>query len=366
VVPCRSASSHRRRRQRSLKTDVVWCVVGYLFSQVLLNIFVDWRHPELFDTEYGARLSLLKARIAENPGKPLLLAVGSSRVGEGFEPELLSPLETATGEQALPFNFSHLAAGPIMNLVTVRRLLREGIHPTWVVLELAPTCMSHEKYSMPATMASAADAVLLPRYFNPWLVWSVYLRGRTNPWYTRRVDLLRRYLPRWSTLADATDVVSLEPLGGDRRWMAVTEFTPEETRRRTDFVRTIYFSDLQHYHVDAACDRATHDLLDLCRRERIQVVLMLTPEGSEFRGWYSPETHAHVQQYVAELSHQYGVPVVDAREWSADDDFQDSHHLLKKGAVQFTRRLGRDVLQPLVAGRLGENDDNDVALRKRP
>jgi hypothetical protein len=46
------------------------------------------------------------------------------------------------------------------------------------------------------------------------------------------------------------------------------------------------------------------------------------------------------------------VPVVDARTWLDDDDFTDSHHPLQRGAEKFTRRLGRELLEPLVQGRL--------------
>jgi hypothetical protein len=36
--------------------------------------------------------------------------------------------------------------------------------------------------------------------------------------------------------------------------------------------------------------------------------------------------------------------VINGREWVADDDFSDSHHLLPHGAKVFTERLGREVL----------------------
>ncbi len=43
------------------------------------------------------------------------------------------------------------------------------------------------------------------------------------------------------------------------------------------------------------------------------------------------------------------MPVVDARGWLTDADLYDDHHPLRRGAVEFTRRLGRDVIAPLVA-----------------
>ena len=45
------------------------------------------------------------------------------------------------------------------------------------------------------------------------------------------------------------------------------------------------------------------------------------------------------------------MPVLDTRAWLADDDFIDGHHLFPRSAADFTMRLGREMLAPLVAGR---------------
>ena len=79
---------------------------------------------------------------------------------------------------------------------------------------------------------------------------------------------------------------------------------------------------------------------------------MLSPESSEFRGWYPEAARARIDSYCDELRRDYGVRVIDARSWVADEDFIDGHHALPRGAATFTHRLGRDVLQPLVAGKL--------------
>jgi hypothetical protein len=343
-------SGHRRIAGK--KADVLWCLIGFLCAQLIMDVVVDRWHPELYDEEYGARLGMLKARLRETPGRPLMLAVGSSRLGLGFQPELLPPLQTPSGQRPLVFNFSHLAAGPVMNLMDMRRLLHEGIRPQWLVLEAVPTCLSHEAPSMPLTMSAAQDLPLLQRYLNPGMVWGIYLRGRVNPWYKHRQGLLRRYAPPFVTRIDVSDEVKLEPLGGDRAWMAVKQIDPAEYRRRLDVVRKIYFADLQHYRVDPMCDRAMRELLELCRQQSISVILVLTPEGSEFRSWYSRDASTTVARYMNELSRAYGVAVVDARAWNADGDFSDSHHLLLHGAESFTRRLGRDVIQPFLEDRL--------------
>lgn len=341
-----------RRERAPWKADLKWFLVFAALAQVGLVVFMDWRRPDLYDAEYGTRLALLRRRQAEAPGRPLALVVGSSRIGLGFLPEELPPIRSASGELVLPFNFSHLAAGPVFNLVELRRLLREGVRPRWVVLEVAQSCMVHEGASTPVTMSCAADLPVLQRYFSPVKVWGVYVRQRLNPWYSRRLGILREWAPCWATDAGGEDRIVLGPLGGGGDWMLEARIDAETRRRRTDDVRAIYFHNLQHYHIDAMTDRALRESLDLCRREGIECALLITPESGEYRGWYGAGGMECFDRYVAGLSEEYGAPVVDARAWLTDDQFSDGHHPLRGGAEAFTQRLGREALGPLAEGRL--------------
>jgi hypothetical protein len=341
----------RRCLRSRWKADLRWFLACCLAGQLALIVVTDWRLPKVYDEEYGERLDLLKERLGAEPERPLLLALGSSRIGLGFLPKELPPLRTAVGELVLPFNFSHLAAGPIMNLMEMHRLLREGARPRWVLLEIVPPCLTHESYGMPTTMATAADALVLQDYFPPLKVWGIYLRCRLNPWYRNRLGLLRAPLPEWVTQVSPKDNVTLDELGGDRDWCLESDIDAPERARRIGVVRSVYFDKLQHYHIDPACDRATRELLHLCRAHGIQVLLLLPPEASSFRGWYSADAARCVDRYCADLCREYDVALVDARTWLGDDAFTDGHHLLRRGAVAFTRRLGREALQPFVAGK---------------
>ena len=219
-----------RRRRMNWKADLKWFLVFAAVAQFGLIFVADWRSPLLYDLEYGTRLALLRRRMAEEPGRPVALVVGSSRLGLGFLPERLPPLRTADGAEALPFNFTHLAAGPVVNLVNLRRIVREGVQPRWVVLELNPTCMEHEGDSMGVTMSSSADLPVLQRDFNPFKVYGVFLRGRLNPWYSWRLGILRQWAPRWATDAGGEDRITLGPLGGDAGWCLQSQIDAE-TRR---------------------------------------------------------------------------------------------------------------------------------------
>jgi hypothetical protein len=346
----------RRRGWHGSKADLAWSAIFFVALQIGLAGFIDWHVPRLYDEEYGVRLAALRACLAKEPERPLLLVVGTSRVGMGFAPDLLPELQTPSGERVLPFNFSHLASGPVLNLMLVRRLLREGIRPHWLALEIVPASLAHESASMPATMAAARDLPVAVRYFPPWKVLSVYARQRIIPWYKHRAGILRGTASAWAPYQDPREQITLTPLGGDRSWLLETALTPEEVQRRTALVRDVYFDLFQKFHIDPAADRATRELLELCRRERIPVTLFTTPEGTTYRNWYSESARREVAEYLAHIASEYDVVVSDGRAWLADSDFTDSHHPLRRGAETFTRQLGREVLEPLVQGRLGQRE----------
>jgi hypothetical protein len=343
------------RKSKGARAVLGWGLVFFVCAQLALNVFVEGWHPELCDPEFTVRSALLRARMAEEPGRPLLLVMGSSRTGMGFLPEVLPPLQTAAGTQPLVFNFSHLNAGPAMNLVQLRRLLRLGVHPDWLVLEVMPPQLADEKQRLSTAVAEPGDFPWLGRYFTkPLSAYASYLGSRLVPWYTHRWFLLQHFAPKWVPpgLQRGQDEITLGRLGGDFDWQAIRQLDVDEVRRRTNATRAIYAPLLQDFHVAELSDRALREFLAVCRQEGIHVALLLTPEGSEFQSWYPPDAWPRVVSYCAALSREYGVPVVNTRDWLADRDFSDSHHALLPAAETFTRRLGRDVLQPLVTGEL--------------
>jgi hypothetical protein len=53
-----------------------------------------------------------------------------------------------------------------------------------------------------------------------------------------------------------------------------------------------------------------------------------------------------LQGFLGALRTEFGVDIVDARLWVADEDYNDSHHLLQSGAARFTERLTAEHLVP--------------------
>lgn len=351
-------SNNRSNYKRlGAKPPLLWAIAFFFLFQASINVFVDKSHPEVIDLESVVRLKLLRDRMEENPDRPLLLMVGSSRTEMNFVPEELPPIRSASGEAVLPFNFSHLGAGPIMNLVQVNRLLRAGIHPKWFVIEVMPPQLGDEKQSILHNATWVRDQPLVARFKNPWLTYALFIRGHLTPCYKHRAFMINHFLPQWASAAESggEDKVrsGLGRLGGDYACSAVPFADEAVVRVRTAKARASYLPDLQdNFFIAESSARAMIELLELCRREQIHAALLISPEGEQFQSWYSPNSRRKVDEYCAKLSQKFEVPIIDARNWLPESDFVDSHHVLLSGAKKFTLRLGVEALQPFVEGKL--------------
>jgi hypothetical protein len=250
----------------------------------------------------------------------------------------------------LAFNFSHTGAGPLVNLMEVRRIFRAGIRPRWLVVEVLPSMLGISNRSTAANLARADDLIFLSRHMPLYQSCGTYALSRLRPSSHNYVVALDAALPTWIARPPEDPALDLGPLGGSSPLHA--DPSPDNVRRYTQAVQAQYFPGLQRLRVTGVADQSLRELLELCLDENVQVVLLLTPESSEFRGWYPERTRQLVESYCAGLGQEYGVRVVDARAWLADADFLDAHHALPRGAEVFTRRLADEVLQPLVTGKL--------------
>src|SRR4051812_40218974 len=97
-----------RRKERSrARTDILWTAVGFCLLQAVLAVYVDRGPTRLRDDEFAAKLDRLKARMAEAPGKPLVVVLGSSRTQMGFAAGGLG----ANGSDYVAFNLGFDGCG---------------------------------------------------------------------------------------------------------------------------------------------------------------------------------------------------------------------------------------------------------------
>jgi hypothetical protein len=280
----------------------------------------------------------------------LIVMLGSSRTAYGMNGRQVS--EYLTREHGRPmtvFNFGIPAAGPLSQLLSLNRLLEEGIRPDLLLVEVLPPLLAGQG-PMPveanwliAHRLKLGELTIMERQGyrvkelrrDWWQAWPV-------PWFSHRFALVSRWLPiwlPWNLREDWTD--------GPDAWgwtpTRVVDPTPEGYRRVVEIARRQYQGYLSSFRLSEPTCRAQRELLEICRREQIPVALVLMPEGSLFRSWYPPATWQTIQAFLDGLQADYGVALIDARRWIADDYFSDTHHLLCEGSTLFSERLGKEL-----------------------
>src|SRR5258708_24500282 len=101
-----------RRWLRHHRAAAFWLLVAFIVSQVILAIYVDQDAPTVRDPEFYLLEGMFRDRVAEKPGRPSAMFVGSSRVAHGFD------AKQATGDHdAVAFNFGVPGSGPYFQTV---------------------------------------------------------------------------------------------------------------------------------------------------------------------------------------------------------------------------------------------------------
>lgn len=344
----------RPRLRRHARTAVGCGLTCFALLQIGLSVVMDRWMPVLHDPEYGHKLALLRARQAEQPDAPLLLVLGSSRSGIGLTPAAFPKLEI-DGHSALVFNFAITGCGPIQELQTLRRLLRHGMRPRRVLIEVHPLLLHQdhgigEETWLDPRRLDLADLPVVGRYIgHPWTLYERWCRLRLSPWYSNRFLILNRFARSWLETQHHQDAWTHLAADG---WLPYgrQEISADEYRKGVEHARREYGPMLTDFRVTPTADAALSALLQLCRDEQIETALYLMPEGSEFRGWYSPTARQEITDYLANLRRRFEAPVYDATTWCDDRDFWDSHHLLAAGAQRFSARFGREAVREFLAG----------------
>lgn len=348
-MPRRLASS------RNARAALAWGVLLFACSQVgLIVAMEDWQ-PLLRDAEYGCKATRLRARVGEASGRPLVLVLGSSRSLMGICPDVLMAAPAGSETSPVVFNYACTGCGPIMELVLLNRVLREGIRPDGILLEIHPAILEQEdgrleeRWIPPERLGWNDLRVRLRFSVHPWDQASGWMASRLVPVFSSRSSIMTQLAPDWLPWGESR-VDGWQQM--DRwGWLPYGNscVTWDDYARGLQGAIREYFSSPRDYRVSDRCDRASRELLDVCRREGIRVVLLTMPEGSLFQAAYGPNAHARIRTYLTRLSREYDIPWIDARCWLHDGAFHDGHHLLRAGAQVLSERL-RYVALPHLLG----------------
>ena len=335
----------RRRTRRTGRSAVLTFVVVVLASHAATYLALE--DARIRDPEYGRRATRLTARVAENPGRPLVLFVGSSRTAMGVNPAVWEAARPGNANDPLLFNAAVLGAGPVMELMTLRRLYADGFRPAVVLIEYWPPFLHYGgEWAEPNRVATdrltTSDWEAARGYF-PDIAKTdaAFRRLRTSPIHANRERILGQLLPTWLPPKRRIDWAwdTLDPWG----WKPGFDFAPGPSPERTAMLKTCsdtYKPLFAQYAISPVADRALRDVVAMARQHGSEVGFVYLPESSEFRGIYGLKAETEARNHLSGLSKELAVRVIDAREWADDGHLVDGFHLSRIGSAAFTRKLG--------------------------
>jgi hypothetical protein len=335
-------------KQRSHSTIAAFALAFLAVNGIAL-LSMDVLRPELRDPEYGRRTKKLKARIAENPHRPVAIVIGSSRAAMGITPAAWEQVRTRSqSPDPLVFNMSLVGSGPVIELFCLRRLYADGFKPDVVVFEYWPAFLREdgpyrELDRIDANRFYSSDRGFIRDYAEaPEKVEREMLAARWNPIYENRFRWLTQAFPSWLPWTRRMDVswAGVDDWG----WLpGVDEGNlsgPITREVRLKHCENIYRNQqFKDYSIHPTADRALREAVALARANGAKVAFVWLPESSEFRSWMPPTVEAESRAHLDRLCRELDVPLIDSRFMMPDDALADGFHLTRTGAEDYTRRF---------------------------
>jgi hypothetical protein len=338
---------------------MLWVLFWYVASQIVPTLLKDrWLRigPHYEQQKWPA----LEQLAAEEPGRPLVVMVGSSRTAWAFQASALDGMTDNDGRPLLVYNFGIPSAGPCFQLFCLRDMLAKGIRPRFLLIECLPPLLCEMRRGVVSEESLlASESITLHRM----LQWMPYLR---NPRKCATLWLEARIAPCYAfrsyIVAELTCLATGKPMPkhipiDNRGWhLSLPAIAPLLHEIRMAEAYAGYLPGIKDFRLGKTPYRAIRELLDLCRREHIPSALVLMPEDSRFRSWYSPEAKTAIRNLLDEVKQTYGVECIDAQCWLPDYEFEDGHHALLGGSLIFTRGIRAELSRLLAQSKTVKSD----------
>jgi len=333
-----------RNRQAKFKKNAIlgicWFCAFILIFQVIFWLMTNVWIQDFWDAQYAVKAEYLQVQIAKNPGRPLWLLMGSSRIEDGVAAGILN-----SEDGPLVFNFGLGGADLFRQLISLRRLLEAGVKPQRVGIEVLGALMCHQSSGFASreefiVRARKDELDLYARYSSsPASVRHMWLKSRFNPAYIFGSNLPPHSFS-WSSFPrfwrgekppyDQWGWIPLKPDGGVYEEKLSRE---QHLYIDQDFNGSFAVSDFT--------DRAMRQIMDICKTAGIEVFLLRMPESPQFRTIYTPQADAAIEGWLNRTTGEFRIPFIDARSWIDEAGFDDGHHLSPDGAIEFTQRLNK-------------------------
>jgi hypothetical protein len=316
----------------------IWLML-FVLLQVALGIAVEGSLGELRNPVQGTRENQLRQRLKEEPGRPLVVALGSSQTLCALNVRQIN--EARASADLLVFNYALPGCGLYHQQTILEGLLARGIKPDGIIVEITAFALPVDPAiaDLPLGAYTWSEVRAIARRRGTHAVYLDWFESRSIPWFTHRQAIMRCILPKWMP----EELRIYVPWGRDTDpsgWYANP--TPPDPKY-IETSRQAWEAALQNYDIVNANRAALFEIVRICHERKIKIMFLLPPVGPAAMSWYGPRTEPMLQELLAQIRVRSGAPIIDARTWfESESPFVDTVHLTPEGSTQFTRRFASE------------------------
>jgi hypothetical protein len=360
VVAASVPVANCRRMRRRGRAVLLWVLFWYV-AVAMVPTLLKHRWQRIGPANEDRKWPMLRQLATQDPDRPLMLMMGSSRTGWAFRAGALDGMADCDGRPMHVYNFGIPATGPIYQLLCLRDMLAEGIRPRFLLIEFLPPLLCEAQRGALTEEGMLGFESLSARRMLQWLPYVRRPGKRGRLWLESRIApcyFFRRAIQlELQCLAAGKPLPTYDPID-EWGWRIASPLplSAAEHQCRLEMAKGGYSPGLEQFRLGKIPAQAVREMLDLCRRERVPAALVVMPESPLFRSWYSDDAKARIRGFLEELGRAYRIPIIDANEWLAEADFEDGHHTQLWGAESFTSRLKAELPRLLSQSQAAKSD----------
>jgi hypothetical protein len=336
-----------RGRARSV---VLGAIAAFVVGQLAFGYWIESSRRDLRDPIFEMRFQRFERLLAAQPqASRTVVFFGSSITESGVKADVVDRMAMEDlRESVVGYNIGIPSSGPLAQQLYLSRMLRRGVRPSLIVLELTP--LKFEKGVQrdidrtPAHILERDDFDLVASHHKD--VDSLrreWWESQLTPAYGHRLMILNRSM---QFVLPYSDRVDLGPDSDAHGWRAVPAPAPDDHRSFVAHAKQMFLPRMGRFTQDEEAVAALEELTSLVAREKIPCVFFIAPAGPTFRACFDRDRLARMIDVFQAQANKYGFPIVNAMDWCDEDSFYDSYHLNQNGASAFTERLVREAIVP--------------------
>lgn len=326
-------------------------VLGNILSGWAFERWWPWvRFPDLY-----RNLAYVKAQ----PTTPTVVCLGSSRFGSFLHGQDMTRwLRRLTGDRHVwVFNASVTGGDALSSEGTLREMLRSGLRPRYVLIEMCPPAIAQHNPWSEQFMRRQLHWSDIPTHAADLVRERQLLRLvqlRLLPLYGYRERICREVTGAWTRWwekqpTEPTPAPNVDDAPADALdWDKIIVKGPERDDYRDVSQSALAYLHrvMSDYRPGGTLVAALERLVVLCRSNGIEPILVGVPVTSSFRQAVTSDMEASYRAFLAQFCRTHGCRFVDYYAALPDSLFLDYHHATDSGANRFGHQLTTEVLAP--------------------